>query len=129
MNLPLLSLLFQRLPYVLILCLFFCLVPWKNMEFFSFNFWIVLCMTGLLLFQIIKNNKFIWGLIVFLFSFFAIWMVLAFLSDINKAESLPTEFVFVGGVFLVGLFLLDLWLIRCSPEKEEIRRVGSGSIF
>lgn len=128
MNHPFRELLLQRLPYILILALFFCLVPWKSMELFSSQFWIVLAVTGLFLFQIIKNNTIIWGLIVFLFSFYACWMVLAFLSDLNKAGEQPKEFIVFGSLFLVALFLMDIWLIRSKP-REGILPHSKGDLF
>lgn len=117
MNSPFTKLLFQRLPYVLILALFFCIVPWNQFQLFSTEFWIVLVITSLFLFQIIKNNVKIWGGIVALFSFYAVWMVLAFLSDLNKEGNPKPDFVLYGSLLLMGFFLLDIWLILVKPKK------------
>ena len=120
MNNPFTKLLFQRLPYVLILALFFCIVPWNQLQLFSAEFWIVVVVTSLFLFQIIKNNAKVWGLIVALFSFYSVWMVLAFLSDLNKSGTSKDEFVLYGNLFLIALFLVDIWLIVVKPEKVEV---------
>ena len=120
MNNPFTKLLFQRLPYVLILALFFCIVPWNQLQLFSAEFWIVVVVTSLFLFQIIKNNAKVWGLIVALFSFYSVWMVLAFLSDLNKSTAPKANFVLYGSLFLMVLFLVDVWLILVKPKKVEV---------
>jgi len=120
MNNPFTKLLFQRLPYLLILALFFCIVPWNQVQLFSTDFWIVLVITSLFLFQIIKNNVKIWGFIVAFFSFYAVWMVLAFLSDLNKSGTAKGDFVLYGSLFLIALFLVAIWLILVKPDKVKV---------
>jgi len=117
MNHQITQILFQRLPYVFILSLFFCLVPWKHLQLISFEFWVVISVTGLLVFQMIKDNDIIWGIIVGLFSFYCFWMVLAILSDLHKPGDNKDEFLLYA--FLIAIFTVNIWLILVNPVRRK----------
>ena len=107
------------MPYILILSLFFCIVPWKLIQVISLEFWIVVGVTGLLVFQIIKDNDIIWGIIVLLFSIYCFWMVLAVLSDLRKPGVIKDDFILFSSMFLIAIFVVDIWLLFVKPTRVK----------
>lgn len=112
----------QRLPYIIIFVLF-CLqfgYIYLNPEPLVANFWIVVGIAlGVLAIQIWWNHQVLWFLILGAFSVLIAYLMLAFLSDLVKAEDFDFSFfrfLLLGFLFFGLLFFTELLLIFSKPN-------------
>ena len=114
----------QSFPYILlfVLCaLQFVYVYNKNFNELPDNFGLVVSIIlGVLVIQIIRNNKIFHVLITLLVTILIGYLILAFLSDLVKTDGIDFgffRFLILGILFFALMIFIDIQLFKGKPER------------